>query len=141
MTKAASVRLHLLPGQCLDLHSDHLKRGFRNALRGGQYALCQQVMSGTFGGIFQPAQLVWRRGKRIGNPNKGGKIRFAIPADIMRIAPLALAAPPGDLRVRDTKSSSPVPQVFAEHFHRNVLFWIGNTCYERCVGLIASILF
>ena len=135
------VRLHLFPGQCLDLDSNHLKCGIRNALRGGQYALGQQVMCRTLRRIFQPQQLVRRCSKRIGNPHKGRKVRFAIPADIMRIAPFAKAAPPGDLRVRDAQSSSPVSQIFAEHFHRNVLFWIDNTCYEQCVGIIAPVLF
>lgn len=141
MIKAGTVRLHPFPGQCLDLHCDHLKRGLRNALRCGQYSLGKHVMRRTLWRIFQPQQLVRCCRERIGNSNKGGKVRFAIPADIMRIAPFAQAAPPGDLRVRDAQSSSPVPQIFAEHFHRNVLFWIGNPCYEQCVGMNAPVLF
>ncbi len=122
--------LQALPGQCLHLHRDNLKNTVRDALSGGLDTLQQEVARRGRWRYFEAKKLIGRNTQRLGDPNECGEVRFPIPADIMRIAPLAETATPRSLSIGDTQFLRSISQISTKRIHRNVLFWKNGTFHE-----------
>jgi len=116
--------------QGLYLYCDNLKRAVRNALRSRLNTLHQQVSGCPRGHFVKAEQLVRSDRKSRGNPNKRGKVRFPVSADIVCIAPFTETTTPSGLSIRDAKFTRSVLQISAKRFHENVLFWNPGCCHE-----------
>ncbi len=133
--------LEALPGQCLHLHRDNLKSAVRDALRGGLDTLQQEVARRGRWHFFETKKLIGRDTQRLSDPNECGEVRLPIPADIMRITPLAETATPRGLRVGDTQFLRSISQIPTKRIHENVLFWKSGTRYELIGAVGRSISF
>ncbi len=133
--------LQALPSQCLHLHRDNLKNAVRDALRGGMDTLQQKVAWRGLWRFFEAEKLIGCDTQRLGDPNECGEVRFPIPADIMRIAPLAETATPRSLSIGDTQFLRSISQISTKRIHKNVLFWKSGTCHELIGAIGGTILF
>lgn len=122
--------LEAFPGQCLHLHRDNFKSAVRDALRSGLDTLQQEVARRGSWHFFETKKLIGRDTQRLSDPNECGEVRLPIPADIMRIAPLAETATPRGLCVGDTQFLRSISQIPTKRIHENVLFWKNGTRHE-----------